>query len=113
MKHVNPSNKLLLPKGLLQQVDRGTLELSMHLITLSLSLVRILLIFVSSFHHLRNKLLETSCRVYGSCKKQAIKPINILFGYIQTIKKWSQIFHDSFQADNQHLNMVVLISDYS
>lgn len=44
MKHVYPpSNKLLLPKGLLQQVDRGTVELSMHLIVLSLSLVRILL----------------------------------------------------------------------
>ncbi|KAJ3688112.1 hypothetical protein LUZ61_017276 [Rhynchospora tenuis] len=39
MKHVNPSNTLLLPKGLLQQVDRGTLELSVHLITLSLSVV--------------------------------------------------------------------------
>ncbi|KAF3336966.1 anaphase-promoting complex subunit 1 [Carex littledalei] len=40
MKHVYPpSNKLLLPKGLLQQVDRGTVELSMHLIVLSLSLV--------------------------------------------------------------------------
>ncbi|KAJ3676348.1 hypothetical protein LUZ60_003760 [Juncus effusus] len=39
MKHVGAPSSLELPKGLLQNVDRATLELSVHLIVLSLSVV--------------------------------------------------------------------------
>uniref|UniRef100_A0A0E0DQC7 Anaphase-promoting complex subunit 1 n=1 Tax=Oryza meridionalis TaxID=40149 RepID=A0A0E0DQC7_9ORYZ len=39
IKHVSIQTASILPKGLLQHVDRGTLELCLHLIVLSLSLV--------------------------------------------------------------------------
>ncbi|KAG0481181.1 hypothetical protein HPP92_012039 [Vanilla planifolia] len=39
IKHVASSSKNDLPQGLLQHVDRGTLEISMHLVVLSLSVV--------------------------------------------------------------------------
>uniref|UniRef100_A0A0E0L1D6 Anaphase-promoting complex subunit 1 n=1 Tax=Oryza punctata TaxID=4537 RepID=A0A0E0L1D6_ORYPU len=39
IKHVSIQTPSILPKGLLQHVDRGTLELCLHLIVLSLSLV--------------------------------------------------------------------------
>jgi hypothetical protein len=40
IKHIPVRTSNILPKGLLQYVDRGTLELCLHLIVLSLSLVR-------------------------------------------------------------------------
>ncbi|CAM0955935.1 unnamed protein product [Alopecurus aequalis] len=39
IKHISVRTPSILPKGLLQYVDRGTLELCLHLIVLSLSLV--------------------------------------------------------------------------
>ncbi|EEE63377.1 hypothetical protein OsJ_18189 [Oryza sativa Japonica Group] len=39
IKHISIQTASILPKGLLQHVDRGTLELCLHLIVLSLSLV--------------------------------------------------------------------------
>jgi hypothetical protein len=39
IKHIPVRTANILPKGLLQYVDRGTLELCLHLIVLSLSLV--------------------------------------------------------------------------
>ena len=39
IKHIPVRTASILPKGLLQYVDRGTLELCLHLIVLSLSLV--------------------------------------------------------------------------
>lgn len=42
IKHIPVASPAAVPKGLLQYVDRGTLELCLHLIVLSLSLVRII-----------------------------------------------------------------------
>jgi hypothetical protein len=39
IKHIPVRTANILPKGLVQYVDRGTLELCLHLIVLSLSLV--------------------------------------------------------------------------
>lgn len=41
IKHITASSNNDLPKGLSEFVDRGTLEICVHLIVLSLSLVRI------------------------------------------------------------------------
>lgn len=73
IKHIPVRTASVLPKGLLQYVDRGTLELCLHLIVLSLSLVSA---SVSWFHlhrigytllHLLSYLHRIGYTHYGSC----------------------------------------------
>lgn len=91
IKHIPVRTASILPKGLLQYVDRGTLELCLHLIVLSLSLVSekvyhgfiyielVILVMVAVCTHFM-KSHGFTCAIHCFCpNKQFSAPIYFLF----------------------------------
>uniref|UniRef100_A0A0E0HD67 Uncharacterized protein n=1 Tax=Oryza nivara TaxID=4536 RepID=A0A0E0HD67_ORYNI len=73
IKHISIQTASILPKGLLQHVDRGTLELCLHLIVLSLSLV------MAGSGHLQTFRLLRYLRGRSSAEGQVSLAIGFLF----------------------------------